>query len=263
MDDAAAIGDATHGWSDLFVASGAVLNFANGNAVADWSNVASNFSMSCQGSPWTNLTATAPERNGRDPRRDKDEGRAFGSDENSRKAFVSRGFGDVWNKYAWSAQNFGGGVLFGTKNAYFNYASIASYSDESITSPAALCYRNPANITPIIYKGLACAELFEAALDDVPGQAGCGVDVFPAMGRLRKGDRRDPEQKTFSGRRHGARVQRVVAHVGAIVDARHDQIGPLTEHAGERHVHAIGRRAVDEIKAIGRLLHRQRALQRQ
>jgi len=175
------------------------VNYANGNAVADWSNVASNFSMSCQGSPWTNLTATAPERGGRDPRRDKDEGRAFGSDEESRKAFVGRGFGDVWNKYAWSAQDFGGGLLFGTKNAYFNYASIASYSDESITSPAALCYRNPANITPIIYKGLAGAELFEA-----PAEGGTATDThfaeiwrFDKSGKTWSKVRDDTESQGF------------------------------------------------------------------
>lgn len=162
------------------------VNYANGNAIADWSNVASNFSMSCQGSPWTNLTATAPERGGRDSRRDKDEGRAFGSDEDRRKAFVSRGFGDVWNKYAWSAQAFNGGLLFGTKNAYFDYSKIATYG--SGNSPAALCYQNPANITPIIYKGLACAELYES-----PAEGGSTTDTrFAEIWRF------DKEKKTWS-----------------------------------------------------------------
>jgi len=162
------------------------VNYADGNAVADWSNVASNFSMSCQGSPWTNLTATAPERGGRDLRRDKDEGRAFGGDEDNRKAFVSRGFGDVWNKYAWSAQAFNGGLLFGTKNAYFDYSKIATYG--SGNSPAALCYQNPANITPIIYKGLACAELFES-----PAEGGSTTDTrFAEIWRF------DKEKKTWS-----------------------------------------------------------------
>ena len=73
-----------------------------------------------------------------------------------------------------------------------------------------------------------------------------GVQIGPALAHLRKGDRRNAEQVTLHRRRHGARVQRVVTHVGALVDAREHQVGPVAQQAGQGHVHAVGRRAVDE-----------------
>jgi hypothetical protein len=51
------------------------------------------------------------------------------------------------------------------------------------------------------------------------------LQLGPALVHLREGDGRNAEQIAFHGRAHGARVNRVVAHVGAVVDARDHQIG--------------------------------------
>ena len=72
---------------------------------------------------------------------------------------------------------------------------------------------------------------------------------------LRERDRRNAEQVAFHRRGDGARVERVVAHVGAVVDAGDDQVGPVLEQPGERDVDAVGRRAVDVAKAVGRRVY--------
>jgi hypothetical protein len=72
-----------------------------------------------------------------------------------------------------------------------------------------------------------------------------------------------PKQITLHGGTHGARVDGVVAHVGAVVDAGDDQIGAVTQQTRQRNVHAVRRRAVDIAKAVGRAVHVERRMQGQ
>jgi hypothetical protein len=89
------------------------------------------------------------------------------------------------------------------------------------------------------------------------------AQLGPALVHLREGNRGNAEQIAFHGRAHGARVNRVVAHVGAVVDARDHQIGPVAKQAGQRDMHAVCRRAVHVAKAVIGLVHIQRCIQRQ
>ncbi|OQB99423.1 MAG: hypothetical protein BWX79_03139 [Alphaproteobacteria bacterium ADurb.Bin100] len=82
-----------------------------------------------------------------------------------------------------------------------------------------------------------------------------GVEVRPAPLDLRERDCRDAEQVALHRRAHGAGVDGVVAHVGAVVDARDHQVGPVAQQAGQRDVHTIGRRAVHVAKTVGGRLH--------
>jgi hypothetical protein len=72
-----------------------------------------------------------------------------------------------------------------------------------------------------------------------------------------------PSRKAFGRRRDGTGVDRVVAHVGAEVDAGDDHIRQFVEHPGDRQMHAVGRRAVDVIEAVGRALQGKGAIERQ
>ena len=89
------------------------------------------------------------------------------------------------------------------------------------------------------------------------------VDMRPAFFSLRKSNRRNAEKITFHRRAHGARVNRVVTHVGAIVDTGHHQIGPVTQQTRQRNVYAVSRRAVDVAKTIRSGLHVHRRVQRE
>jgi len=84
---------------------------------------------------------------------------------------------------------------------------------------------------------------------------------------LGKRNRRDAKEIAFHRRSHGARVERVVAHVGAVVDARQHQVGPLRQHPSHGQVHTIRRRAVDDPEAFdmvaARFKDRQRPAQRE
>ncbi len=75
---------------------------------------------------------------------------------------------------------------------------------------------------------------------------------------LGKSNRRDTEQIAFRWRPPPCRgIQRVVAHVLALVDAGHDQIQAcLASNSGQRQMNAIRWRAVHEIKSIGRAVQR-------
>lgn len=127
------------------------VRYVNGQTEAFFDDVSTSLTLTCQGSPWANQT-TQPVAGTRKP--------------------AGRGFGDEWNKYAWSMQDFNGGLLVGTKNATYKYARILAYGDASNNAPAAQCYQNPGYPIPTIYKGLACAELFES-----PAQAGNTTDT--------------------------------------------------------------------------------------
>jgi hypothetical protein len=105
----------------------------------------SNFTIECQGSPWTNLM-TANVAGTKTP--------------------VGRGFGDPWNKYAWSMEDFGGGMVVGTKNAWYDalhYLEPSAEVQDCIDS-----WNLPA---PPLYLGMACLELLEPGL---------GADAGPA-----------------------------------------------------------------------------------
>jgi hypothetical protein len=94
------------------------------------------FTIECRASPWTNLME----------RQDVDT-----------KMPVERGFGDPWNKYAWSMEDFAGGLVVGTKNAW--YDAEAAYLNPSPS--VQMCIDDPSFPAPEIYKTLACLELLE------------------------------------------------------------------------------------------------------
>lgn len=104
----------------------------------------SDFSLECSASPWSNQ---------------------MGAPNAATRQAVGRGFGDAWNKYAWSMKDFGGGMVVGTKNAFFNFQSIAAASNDP-ASPLHAC-NNALTQVPSIYRGLACAELYDSGLNGV------------------------------------------------------------------------------------------------
>jgi hypothetical protein len=68
---------------------------------------------------------------------------------------VGRGFGDTWNKYAWSMKNTTGGMLVGTKNAFYDTQQYISPSG-SVKD----CLDNDIYRVTGIHEPLACMELF-------------------------------------------------------------------------------------------------------
>ena len=91
--------------------------------------------------------------------------------------------------------------------------------------------------------------------------AGSGLDFQPVLVHLRKGNGRHAKQIAFHGRTHGAGINGVVAHIGAVVDARDHQVWPVVQQARECDVHAVGRRAVHVTKTVGAAVHVQRGVQ--
>ena len=88
------------------------------------------------------------------------------------------------------------------------------------------------------------------AFHEIVRHAACGLVVRELLAHQRDRDRRDAEQVALGGRGDGARIERVVAHVGAAVDARNDHVGLEVEEARHRHVDAIGRRPVHVVEAV-------------
>jgi len=116
------------------------VTYDNGSVVD--SSLTSSFSLKCSASPWTDQMTS----------------KVAGT-----KTAVGRGFGDVWNKYAWSMKDFKGGLLVGTKNAYFDYTAL-----QDPTPTVQACEANAALALPAIYKGLACLELFDSGTAGTP-----------------------------------------------------------------------------------------------
>jgi hypothetical protein len=87
--------------------------------------------------------------------------------------------------------------------------------------------------------------------------------MLTGLAAQRNGQRRNAEQETLGGGGDGARIDRVVAHVGADIDSRHHHVRQPVEHAGHRQMDAVGRRAIDVVEAVRRALQRQRAIERQ
>ena len=77
------------------------------------------------------------------------------------------------------------------------------------------------------------------------------------------GERWYAQEITFGGGSDGTRINRVVAHVGAVIDARDDHLRQVVEQARDREVDAVGRRPVDEEEAVGSTPHGKRPVERQ
>src|SRR5205823_1318991 len=79
-----------------------------------------------------------------------------------------------------------------------------------------------------------------------------------------EGDRRHVEQRSFEGGGDGAGVGDVVAEVWSEIDAGDDEGGAVVAHQLENgEIHAIGRRAVDDVFVVAKLEHPQRTVQRE
>ena len=79
---------------------------------------------------------------------------------------------------------------------------------------------------------------------------GGGLQLYPVTLHLGKCDCRDTKQVTFHGRPDRARINGVIAHIGAVVDTGHHQVGTIAQQTGQSHMHAIGRGAVNVAKAF-------------
>jgi hypothetical protein len=101
----------------------------------NWSDIAaSDFELTCQNENWENLTSNTLDN---------------GSG--------GKGFGDPWNKYAWSMKDFNGKMYVGTKNATYNYLQLQN-PDEDVQT----CLETLSGTIPSIYLGMACLELFDS-----------------------------------------------------------------------------------------------------
>src|SRR5919198_6641123 len=100
-------------------------------------------------------------------------------------------------------------------------------------------------------------------LDELEGDADGALEVLARLAGERDGERRDAEQVAFHGGRHGAGIDRVVAHVGAEVHPRDDHVGREIKQPRHRDVHAIGGCAVNRVVAIGRAAHHQGPVERE
>jgi hypothetical protein len=108
------------------------LHYANGEV----RNSTSEFTLQCVASPWANLMKQV---------------------NTATKKPVGRGFGDVWNKYAWSMESFAGGMVVGTKNAFYDI-------NELFDPSAAVQNCDDTNFYQVtsIHEQIACMELFAA-----------------------------------------------------------------------------------------------------
>jgi len=81
------------------------------------------------------------------------------------------------------------------------------------------------------------------------------IRIVPALlARERNGDGRDAQQKTLHGRSHRPRVNRIVTHIGTVIDSRYDHVRQLVEQTGHGKVHTVGRCTVYiEESAMGTL----------
>ncbi|MDC1198847.1 hypothetical protein N8071_00525, partial [bacterium] len=109
------------------------ISFVDSNFSLD----AYDWTIECVGDPWNNMMENR-SADSRDP--------------------VGRGFGDQWNKYAWSGEDFMGGLYIGTKNAWYDALQVldpATYANAGVQA----CLAGPLQLPPL-YKPLACMELF-------------------------------------------------------------------------------------------------------
>ena len=92
---------------------------------------------------------------------------------------------------------------------------------------------------------------------------GLEMQAFVVGGRQRHRHCRQTEEAAFHRRRHSAGINHVVAQVGGIVDAGHHDVRFQLQHAGDRHVHAVGRGAVNLPGLRIQLHHADRCIQGQ
>lgn len=83
-----------------------------------------------------------------------------------KNAEAGRGFGDTWNKYAWSMKDSNGGMLVGTKNAFYDVQQYISPSG-SVKN----CLDNDIYRVTGIHEPLACMELFASPAAVAAGMA--------------------------------------------------------------------------------------------
>ena len=89
----------------------------------------------------------------------------------------------------------------------------------------------------------------------VPRLAGSCGQLHPLAIYLRESNGRYAKQKTLHGGTHSARINGVVTHIGAVVDARYHQVRAVAKQAAQSHVHAVSRRAIDITKTVLALVH--------
>lgn len=129
---------------------GVQLNLDNNQENPTWSFQANNFDLSCADEQWQDLTS-----------------------QNSRNASGGKGFGDPWNKYAWSMKDFNQSLYVGTKNAHFDYQKL-----QNPTDAVAACESNLAGSVPQIYLGLACLELYDSDQANNPGASARDAKIY-------------------------------------------------------------------------------------
>ena len=100
-------------------------------------------------------------------------------------------------------------------------------------------------------------------LDQLTRFGGSRIEMAPALLHLRERHRGNAKQIPLHRRAHSSRVNGVVAHVGAIVDTGHHQVGFVIKQACQGNVHTVSRRSVHITKAVAGLTHVQRRMQGQ
>jgi hypothetical protein len=116
------------------------------------------WSIECAGSPWSNLMKN----------------KVAGT-----KAKVGDGFGDAWNKYAWSMEDFNGGLLVGTKNMFYDLLALVNPS-----AVVQACI--DAGVVPFPYGPFACLELY----GDIPDQVSSrGAEIWRMDYRKKRWER--------------------------------------------------------------------------
>src|SRR5881396_2631734 len=82
-----------------------------------------------------------------------------------------------------------------------------------------------------------------------------GLEVAADLVRKGHGERWYAQKITFGGASDRTRINRVVAHVGTMIDARDDHLRQVVEQARYGEMDAVGRRPVDEEEAVGSTPH--------
>ncbi len=103
----------------------------------------------------------------------------------------------------------------------------------------------------------------EKTLHQFPRDAAGGIEMITLETGQGKCNRRNTQQKPFGRRGNRSRINRVVTHIGTVINAGNDNIGQVIEHSGNRQMDAIRRRAINEIKSVCGLFQENRPIQRQ
>ena len=76
------------------------------------------------------------------------------------------------------------------------------------------------------------------------------LNTHPIPVDLRECDGRNTHQIALHGSANSARVDRIVSHIGAVIDARDDQVRFITKQASQGNMNAISRCTCDVSKTI-------------